>query len=115
MGFDALEHSYSGCRRSGAIRGFTVWVAESRKGINGIIESCYKASDRGEGSELEDMLCDLESTIFNVGFAFGYAIGQTLDTPYPEIRKDIEAMQKILKREKLLPYLPRERKPAATR
>jgi hypothetical protein len=50
------------------------------------------------------------SDLPDFGFAFGFAIGQMLEAPYPEAQKDIEAIKKIIRENKLLPYLPRERR-----
>jgi hypothetical protein len=45
-----------------------------------------------------------------VAFGFGYTLGQSFDSPYPEIQKAIESIKGVIKEKALLPYLPREKK-----
>jgi hypothetical protein len=45
-----------------------------------------------------------------LAFAFGYSIGRMFDTPYPQIEKDVKAVQRVIREKCFLPYVPREKK-----
>ena len=45
-----------------------------------------------------------------LAFATGYALGQMFDLFDKEILDDLDTVKKAIKKEALLPYLPRERK-----
>ena len=47
-----------------------------------------------------------------LAFAFGYSIGRMFDTPYPQIEKDVRAVQQVIRENKFLPSYPKEKKAA---
>jgi hypothetical protein len=59
---------------------------------------------------LQDKAADILFDVRSVYFAFGYVMGQSFEITYPEARKDIEVIKKVIKEKALLPYFPRERK-----
>lgn len=62
--------------------------------------------------KMQDEAADLLFDVRSVFFALGYAIGQSFDVTHPEARKDVETLKKVIKEKHLLPYLPREKKAA---
>ncbi len=72
----------------------------------------YFGEDLEFGEEKNTVIEDLMDKLAHIHFALGYVIGQSFDSPYPEIQEDVEAIRKVLKEEKLLPYFPREKKAA---
>ena len=55
-----------------------------------------------------DIWADLTHTSFGIGFV----LGQMFDPTSPSLQKDIETIKKVLKKNVVLPYLPKERKAA---
>jgi hypothetical protein len=110
MAFDQFEMRPE-LRYGGTMQAFSIDVSENKKFIEDVVSKCYENGDSkgDEGTKLENTLCDLETNLFNIGFALGYCIGQDFDVPYPEIQKDIQAIKQLLRQEKLLPYFSRER------
>ena len=45
---------------------------------------------------------------YNVSFAIGYVMGQTLDILYPAIQENIKAIMAVLREKRVLPYFPRK-------
>ena len=109
--FDSLMHADHEFefRGSETIEGFCVEVAGYEKAIEGFTKRVYGKLGPEKGIELENVTAALERLLFSIAFGLGYVIGQTFDSPYPEIQKDVEAIKKVLKEEKLLPYFPREK------
>ena len=62
--------------------------------------------------DLQDKAADILFEVRSVYFAFGYVMGQSFEITYPEVRKDIETIKKVMRERQLLPYLPREKKAA---
>jgi hypothetical protein len=62
--------------------------------------------------KMQDEAADLLFDVRSVFFAVGYVIGQSFEMTYPEARKDVEALKGVLREKQLLPYLPREKKAA---
>lgn len=62
------------------------------------------------GENVVDMVGEVLLDSYDIVFAFGYVVGQTLDIPYSSIQQHIEAIRAVIKEEKLLPYFPRQEK-----
>ena len=82
-----------------------------------LIEKKVKKLARSKGfniehSPAEDLIIEAMFEGNIVPFAFGYVMGQMFDIPSPKIQKEIEKIKGLLRKKALLPYLPRERKPA---
>jgi hypothetical protein len=45
-----------------------------------------------------------------VAFGFGYTLGQSFDSPYPEVQKAVESIGQVIREKALLPYLPKQKK-----
>lgn len=80
-----------------------------RKSINNL--TCLKESIRaGIGGENYDHLIELEITIAEVGFAWGFVLGQIFDFPDLEGKKSIQALRGKIFRSGVLPYITLEQK-----
>jgi hypothetical protein len=110
--FDSLTHhghEFDFRGSEGIIGGFCMEITGFEKAIESFTKRVYDKLGSEKGTKLENITADLERLLFSVGFGLGYVIGQSFDSPYPEIQKDVEAIRKVLKEEKLLPYFPREK------
>ena len=63
----------------------------------------------GTGSENFDPLIELEITIAQIGFAWGFVLGQIFDFPDPEGKKAINAIRGKIFRSGILPYITLDR------
>ena len=52
----------------------------------------------------------LQNIALDIAFGFGFVLGQMFDLPSPRVRKNIDAIKKVVKERQILPYFPRERK-----
>ncbi len=112
--FDSLEHQYTALdiRQPNEITFFTrSCMKETVHDIYSYVEGLYdkKLIDDEHWSNFGEMMAALDFTAAQVPLAFGFALGQMIDIPYPKVQKDIDALQKILRKEKLLPFFPRQR------
>ena len=95
------------------LRGFFCQSIEKEHDrIDNFIREFYGKFGAEKGTELENIFCDFESAMVSVSFSFGYVFGQMFDIPFSELQKAIEAIKRVLKEEKLIPYFPKERKAA---
>lgn len=94
--------------------------------VNAFKNSCYYAGEgedflkkygRSEGPNApeddDDMFDDLfnfSSNVAALAFSFGYAMGQMVDPTDPADRNRIKKIQRVIREEHLLPYVPREKK-----
>ena len=62
--------------------------------------------------KMQEEAADILYDVRKVFFAVGYVIGQSFEMGYPEAKKDVEALKKIIREKALLPYFPREKKAA---
>ena len=100
--FDGLENSCDHVEKEG----------------NEFVNLCDKAS--GFTEKMESIAPELAANFtryysefidaLNVAFGFGYALGQSFDSPYPKVRKAVESIKQVIRDRTLLPYFPREKK-----
>jgi len=70
------------------------------------IERIKKEKDK----DLRELLeFRLQNIAFDIAFGFGFVFGHMFDIPNAKVQKNIEAIKKVIKERKLLPYLPREK------
>ena len=110
---EALHCSVSGLRQGDHnVKSFTLGYV--RDTLNRIYKFLTDLNDKGilddkHFSEYENLTGEIEYLEVEIPLAFGYALGQMIDIPYPEIQREVKELQKLLRREKVLPYLPREK------
>ncbi len=87
------------------------------KQANEFVDLCDKVS--GFSEKMESIAPELAEnfTVYysefmnalNVAFGFGYALGQSFDSPYPQTREAVESIKKVIRERALLPHFPREK------
>ena len=65
-----------------------------------------------DATELSNDVAHLTTEYLNAAFAIGFVIGQIFETKDPEILEEVESIKKRLKGGNILPYFPKEKKPA---
>ncbi len=100
--FDDLENSCDEVRETSEIRTLTYDLLSQDERAKLILGESYQ--------KMDDELTPMINEFFETGFAFGYAIGNLFDSPYPKVKKAIKEIQTLLKEKALLPYFPRERR-----
>ena len=61
-------------------------------------------------NDLYDFFYDYRTDLIENAFTLGYVLGLMVESSYPSIQKDVEAIKKVLREKALLPYVPRERR-----
>ena len=104
--FDDLESARSGSmpRNYGELRSFAFGVLDEDKRLRAVLGKDF--DEKNEDPEL----IELETDLFETGFAFGYAVGRMFETGYPKTENAVKSIQSLLKEKALLPYFPREKK-----
>jgi len=79
------------------------------KNIDDQIETVILKDDLNNGLKAEKIK-DLFWPIVEATFSLSYVIGHSFEISGPYAKNDLEAIQEVIKKKALLPYLPRERK-----
>lgn len=113
--FDSLQPQHCAVmklREPDGVKSFTLGYV--RDSLDKIYKYLIDLNNKGilddkHFSEYEDLTGEIEYLEVEIPLAFGYALGQMVDIPYPEIQREVKELQKLLRREKVLPYFPREK------
>jgi hypothetical protein len=55
-------------------------------------------------------LFNFSRDVASLAFSFGYALGQTVEVPDPEVSEEVDHILDIIRKKRLLPYLPRKKR-----
>ena len=86
----------------------------AKSGGDNFVKKFGKNDDPGslENEDLFDDLHDFTSDVVALAFGFGFSTGQMIDLTDPVDINRVKKIQDTIRKEKLLPYLPREKKAA---